>query len=198
MPDEVRFYVPQKMEDKLLQVFDFGHIETFKKQFSQIDIDSSGDISDREMRVLLEAMKIKVDDKMFKRLVQSIDLNGNGSIEFDEFCYMVSTNTCTREFHADGILMSLITFMKMYCILGNDTTGLWKDLMPSTGAAGAATQIEEAVEEKNDETSSIYSSEFEDIIYNEVNKHAGIFDLVNKAAEKVVEKGSDYSSSDDG
>ena len=29
-PDEVRFYVPQKMLDKLLTVFDYGHIENFK------------------------------------------------------------------------------------------------------------------------------------------------------------------------
>ena len=36
MPDEVRFYLPPKMQDKLLQVFDYGHIESFKRQFSQV------------------------------------------------------------------------------------------------------------------------------------------------------------------
>jgi len=38
---------------KLLEIFDYGHIENFKRQFSQIDVDSSGDISSREMRLLL-------------------------------------------------------------------------------------------------------------------------------------------------
>ena len=89
MPDEVRFYLPPKMEDKLLQVFDYGHIETFKKQFSQVcicievspsfvprtvphvafdstflcsiqvDVDSSGDISDVEIKMLFDAMGVR-------------------------------------------------------------------------------------------------------------------------------------------
>ena len=77
------------MEDKLLLVFDFGQIENFKKQFTEIDIDCSGSISDKEMRLLLEAMNIRVSNSVFKNLLNTIDLNGNGVIEFDEYCWMM-------------------------------------------------------------------------------------------------------------
>ena len=41
MPDEIRFYIPSKLEDKLMTVFDFGHIEAFKQHFSMLDIDGT-------------------------------------------------------------------------------------------------------------------------------------------------------------
>ena len=31
MPDEIRFFLPAKLEARLMQVFDYGHIETFKQ-----------------------------------------------------------------------------------------------------------------------------------------------------------------------
>ena len=89
MPDEVRFYLPPKLEDKLLLHFNPGNIEKFRMQFSQIDVDGSGDISDAEMRILLESMGIHIDDRTFRRLITIVDLNGNGTIEFDEFCWMM-------------------------------------------------------------------------------------------------------------
>jgi len=89
MPEEVRFYLPPKLEDKLLHSFTPGQCEKFKMQFSQVDVDGSGDISDTELRMLLESMGIHVDDKTFKRLINIVDLNGNGTIEYDEFCWML-------------------------------------------------------------------------------------------------------------
>lgn len=89
LPDEIRFYIPEKLLDKLFDVFDYGHLENFKYQFSIIDVNSSGDISEPEMKMLLEQMGIVVDDGMIRKLMKTIDLNGNGTIEFDEFCYMM-------------------------------------------------------------------------------------------------------------
>ena len=38
MPDELRFYLPPKLEHKMLKSFDFGHIEVFKQYFSMLDV----------------------------------------------------------------------------------------------------------------------------------------------------------------
>jgi len=89
MPDEIRFFIPPKLEDKLLEQFTPGHLEAFKVKFSQIDVDGSGDISEVEMRLLLESMGVVVNNSQFKTLLNIVDLNGNGTIEFDEFCYML-------------------------------------------------------------------------------------------------------------
>ena len=169
MPDEVRFYLPPKMYDKLMTVFDYGHIETFKKQFSQIDVDSSGDISDTEIRMLFDAMNIKVSDNKFKRLVRSIDLNGNGSIEFDEFCFM------------------------MYCIVNNDKNSEWGDLVKKS-AGRRSSAVEEKQSGMDDDEISQLSAEYES--KGGPSTHAHTLALFNKAAANMYEKNDDYSDTE--
>ena len=88
-PEEVRFYLPKKMEDQLLTAFDPGDIEGFRLRFSHLDVDNSGFIDEHEFKLLLESMDINLSDKNRKKLIREIDLNGNGTIEFHEFCYMM-------------------------------------------------------------------------------------------------------------
>ena len=45
---------------QLLLVFDYGDIEEFQQYFSLLDIDSSGDLSPKEIRILLRALDIQV------------------------------------------------------------------------------------------------------------------------------------------
>merc|ERR1711991_692288 len=174
MPDEVRFYLPPKMQDKLLQVFDYGHIESFKRQFSQVDVDSSGDISDVEIKMLFDAMGIDVSERKFKKLVRSIDLNGNGIIEFDEFCFM------------------------MYCILGNDKSGEWKDILPKAtkkkdghngeskeGYEDFASENHEEQEVVIDDEVSAFTAEHE-IGISQV--HADTLNMISRAIAGITER----------
>ncbi len=89
MPDEIRYYIPPNLEQKLLQTFNYGQIEEFKHFFNVLDVDSSGDLSAKEIRLLLQALDISVGESEFNRLIYSLDTNGNGTIEFDEFCFMM-------------------------------------------------------------------------------------------------------------
>ena len=89
MPDDVRFFLPPALEVKLLKAFDFGHIEAFKQYYAMLDVDNSGDLTDREIKKLLEAMGVRLSPQGLAKLVQTVDLNGNGTIEFDEFCWMM-------------------------------------------------------------------------------------------------------------
>eukprot|EP00597_Dinobryon_sp_UTEXLB2267_P013014 CAMPEP_0170119298 /NCGR_PEP_ID=MMETSP0020_2-20130122/14302_1 /TAXON_ID=98059 /ORGANISM="Dinobryon sp., Strain UTEXLB2267" /LENGTH=636 /DNA_ID=CAMNT_0010348621 /DNA_START=51 /DNA_END=1957 /DNA_ORIENTATION=+ len=89
MPPAIRFYIPHKLEAKLLKVFTFGQLDEFQQYFSLLDVDSSGDLSDREIKILLNALDIELDDDHLATLIKMIDLNGNGTIEFDEFCMMM-------------------------------------------------------------------------------------------------------------
>ena len=60
MPPQVKFYIPPRLEDKLLMVFDYGDIEEFQQYFSLLDVDSSGDLSGKEIKLLLKALDLKV------------------------------------------------------------------------------------------------------------------------------------------
>ena len=89
MPDEIRFFLPAKLETRLMKVFDYGHIETFKQYYSMLDVDNSGDLSDQEIKRLLNALGVNITEAGLQQLVKTVDLNGNGTIEFDEFCWMM-------------------------------------------------------------------------------------------------------------
>ena len=122
------------------------------------------------MRVLLEAMEIRVDDKKFKKLINSIDLNGNGIIEFDEFCYM------------------------MYCILGNDKSkSMWKGLVPTGGKPTNILPLEGQGSKDIPSISVNHSGEHESV--RKVDEHAAVFAVLSDAATKVKDKIDEEDSS---
>jgi Ca2+-binding EF-hand superfamily protein len=89
MPDEIKFFLPKALEEKLLTVFDVDEMEEMKQSFSYLDIDNSGDLSENEIHILLKSLGIKMNEKKFKKLMKAIDTNQNGTVEFDEFCWMM-------------------------------------------------------------------------------------------------------------
>lgn len=60
MPEDVKFYLPRALLDKLLRLFNMDDLEEFRQYFSLLDIDNSGDLSDKEIKLLLEAMNMPV------------------------------------------------------------------------------------------------------------------------------------------
>ena len=88
-PEEVRFYMPTKMEEQLLQYFNEGDIQDFRVRFAHLDVDNSGSIDEHEFKLLLESMGTIISDRHRRKLIKEIDINGNGTIEFHEFCFMM-------------------------------------------------------------------------------------------------------------
>jgi len=91
MPHEVKYYLPKPLYSKLQTIFTFEDIQEFQQFFALLYIDQSGDLSPEEIRTLLNTMGIRIDEKHFTKLIDLIDSNKNGRIEFDEFCYMMYT-----------------------------------------------------------------------------------------------------------
>lgn len=89
MPEDVKFFLPRSLLNKLLKIFDLNDIEEFKQYFSMLDIDNSGDLSDKEIKLLLDAIGMPVSPSSLTQLVKAIDINGNGTVEFDEFCWLL-------------------------------------------------------------------------------------------------------------
>jgi len=66
-------FTPQDSPDKILEIF------------NRIDTDKSGAIDPDEFRALVRDMHLKLDDVEVMALFKSIDLDNNGTLEFNEF-----------------------------------------------------------------------------------------------------------------
>jgi len=66
-------FVPEDNAEKILEIF------------NRIDTDKSGAIDPDEFRSLVREMNLKLDDTEVMALFKSIDLDGNGTLEFNEF-----------------------------------------------------------------------------------------------------------------
>jgi len=66
-------FTPQDNPEKILEIF------------NRIDTDKSGAIDPDEFRALIRDMHLKLDDDEVMALFKSIDLDGNGTLEFNEF-----------------------------------------------------------------------------------------------------------------
>lgn len=59
--------------------------------FDLFDIDHSGSITIDELKKVLGAGKNDVDDAEWERIIDEVDLSGDGEISYDEFKYMIYT-----------------------------------------------------------------------------------------------------------
>ena len=62
-------------------------IPTFEKAFSDIDLDSSGDIDIKELRVAMKFTELMAYEGGVEHLMKDIDVDGNGTVDLYEFGY---------------------------------------------------------------------------------------------------------------
>ena len=65
-------------------------VSEFREVFNLVDVDRGGSISCDELGVLMETLGIKCSPEELKLMVEEIDENGNGLIDFDEFVQVMS------------------------------------------------------------------------------------------------------------
>ncbi|ESO07720.1 hypothetical protein HELRODRAFT_170263 [Helobdella robusta] len=66
------------------------NIEELKEVFQLFDTDKDGSITSRELKTVLNALRIDTTDQETKDMISSIDLDGDGTVDFDEFLRMMS------------------------------------------------------------------------------------------------------------
>ena len=59
--------------------------EKLKIAFKLFDSDGSGAISSDEIKEILNQGQ-KIDDKVWDDVIREVDIDGNGEIDFEEFC----------------------------------------------------------------------------------------------------------------
>ncbi|KAG9403843.1 FK506-binding protein 2B [Aphanomyces cochlioides] len=74
---------------QLAMLFGPDEIVNLRKQFQSLDTDGSGEIDEGELAVLMKALGQKVTSAQLKEIIREVDRNGNGMIDFNEFCHIV-------------------------------------------------------------------------------------------------------------
>jgi Ca2+-binding EF-hand superfamily protein len=67
------------------------HTEEFilREVFREFDRNSNGSLSKTELSALLNKINLSVDEKYLDALIKKLDVNGNGSVEFEEFVHFI-------------------------------------------------------------------------------------------------------------
>eukprot|EP00927_Polykrikos_kofoidii_P018835 TRINITY_DN18778_c0_g1_i1.p1 TRINITY_DN18778_c0_g1~~TRINITY_DN18778_c0_g1_i1.p1 ORF type:complete len:1143 (+),score=210.58 TRINITY_DN18778_c0_g1_i1:104-3430(+) len=74
-----KFFLPERR----------GEVEHMKEAFQAWDNDGSGSIESAELRRVLKALDPDFSERDISKLIRQIDANGNGMVDFNEFCEWV-------------------------------------------------------------------------------------------------------------
>uniref|UniRef100_A0AC34QH62 EF-hand domain-containing protein n=2 Tax=Panagrolaimus sp. JU765 TaxID=591449 RepID=A0AC34QH62_9BILA len=72
--------------DELLTKFSKDELDEYHQLFSMFDTDGSGAIGSDELKEAIKSFGLQVNDSEIDRLIQEVDEDGNGEIDFAEFC----------------------------------------------------------------------------------------------------------------
>ena len=65
--------------------------------FRKFDTDSSGTLSDHELKGMLGQLGVVAPDSHVQAMMTALDTNGNGVLEFEEFCNFVNMDPYSQK-----------------------------------------------------------------------------------------------------
>jgi len=88
-----------KSRRELSEVHGFSEeqIAVFEESFSLLDKDGDGNISNDEIRSLMNSLGYSPSEEDISTVISKVDTNGNGSVDFDEFLTMMRRRRSTGE-----------------------------------------------------------------------------------------------------
>lgn len=69
---------------------DYQEVIRYKKRFHKFDKESKGFITTVDVQQVLESINVHIDENSLHEILNEVDLNKNGQVEFDEFLQLMS------------------------------------------------------------------------------------------------------------
>jgi len=90
-------------------------IQEFQQAFNLFDKDQDGHVTAKELRIVFDTLGQQPSDEELKEMINEVDKDGNGEMEFTEFCVLMSKRMENKE---DGE-----TLIKAFEVLDLDGSG---------------------------------------------------------------------------
>ncbi|XP_072302770.1 glycerol-3-phosphate dehydrogenase, mitochondrial isoform X1 [Eucyclogobius newberryi] len=69
---------------------DYQEVNRYKKRFHKFDKESKGFITTVDVQQVLQSINVHIDENTLHEILNEVDLNKNGQVEFDEFLQLMS------------------------------------------------------------------------------------------------------------
>jgi len=152
------------MADRKTQELTEEQIAEFKEAFSLFDKDNDGTISSKELGTVMRSMGGNPTEQELQDMINDVDADGNGSIDFNEFLTMMSHKVPDQK-ENEEIREAFNLFDKDGN--GQITTQELKQVMATLGEKMTDEEIEEMVREADiDGDGSVNFDEFMKMMSN--------------------------------
>jgi len=72
------------------------YIEELREAFNLFDRDHDGCITAKEIRTVMRGLRLESTDQEITDMINNVDVDGSGTVDFTEFLAMMSSSTCRR------------------------------------------------------------------------------------------------------
>ncbi|CAK5026712.1 unnamed protein product [Meloidogyne enterolobii] len=90
--DSARPHSAARQQQQMLErLYTKGELKEYQQLFKMFDTDGSGAIGSEELKGAMLRIGLEADDAEIERLIKEVDEDGNGEIDFPEFCQCMKT-----------------------------------------------------------------------------------------------------------
>uniref|UniRef100_A0A2A4K681 EF-hand domain-containing protein n=1 Tax=Heliothis virescens TaxID=7102 RepID=A0A2A4K681_HELVI len=152
-----------------MEELDKAQIQLLQNAFDAFDHDKQGVISTDMIGTILEMLGHEVDDDDLKEIIQEVDVNGTGTLQFSDFCALAS-KFLTEEEDDEAMLKELREAFRLYDKEGNGyiTTDVLKEIFKELDNTISAEDLDTMIEEiDSDGSGTVDFDEFLEVMTGE-------------------------------
>ncbi|XP_046992507.1 troponin C, isoallergen Bla g 6.0101 isoform X2 [Schistocerca americana] len=143
-------------------------IQLLKKAFDAFDQQKKGSIGTDMVRTILEMLGLKLDEKQLQDIIDEVDADGSGQLEFDEFVQLAARFLVEED--AEAMQQELREAFRLYDKEGNGyiTTGVLREILRELDDKITEEELDMMIEEiDSDGSGTVDFDEFMEVMTGE-------------------------------
>ncbi|XP_067009144.2 troponin C, isoallergen Bla g 6.0101 [Anabrus simplex] len=143
-------------------------LDLLRKAFEAFDREKKGCIGTEMVGTILRMLEHPVDDDILKEIINEVDADGSGELEFEEFCSLASRFLVEED--SEALLSELKEAFRLYDKEGNGyiTTGVLREILKELDDKLTKEDLDMMIEEiDSDGSGTVDFDEFMEVMTGE-------------------------------